>query len=280
MSQKGIIVFDIDGTLTHRLDQIDPRVVKMLEHLVLSNWQVALFTGRIFSFAYPLVQHFSFPYLLAVQNGADILEMPQKKRVRRCYLDEQVLPMIEEACQGEEEDFIIHAGIDQGDFCYYRKERFSPKMLEYLQIRESLSNAPWRNGPFVFKQGTTFPLINTFGKKQAMERIQKKIQMLDGVEISMIQDPVDPLYYLNLITHPQANKGEALLFVKQAYQVSFTIAAGDDQNDLKMLQAADLAIAVDGAPPALLKIADVIAKKPEQLGIIDAVEEAMARARR
>jgi len=280
MSSKGIIAFDIDGTLTHRLDTIDPRVVSMLERLVASNWQVALFTGRTFSFAQRIIKNFHFPYLLAVQNGADLLEMPNKKLIRRCYLNQKVLPLLEEASKKEAEDFIIFSGIDHGDFCYFRSDRFSSKMREYLKIRESLSEAPWRNGEFSFDPEDTFPLINTFGLKTAMERIQKKIQSLDGVEVSMIKDPVDPIYYLNSITHHQANKGEALRFARDHYKALLVIAAGDEQNDLKMLKEADLSIVIEDAPPPLLKIADILAKTPEKLGIIDAVEEAISRARR
>ena len=110
---KGLIAFDIDGTLSHRLDRIDTKVVEMLERLSTDQWQVALVTGRNFSFAWQILQNFSFPYLLAVQNGTDVLQMPEKKLLKRHYLDPQILPEIEEEYRGQKEDFILYAGMDK-----------------------------------------------------------------------------------------------------------------------------------------------------------------------
>ena len=52
---KGCIAFDIDGTLTHRLDWIDPKVIAALENLAAADWTIALLTGRIFSFAWKIL---------------------------------------------------------------------------------------------------------------------------------------------------------------------------------------------------------------------------------
>lgn len=277
---KGILTLDIDGTLTHRLDWVDPKVAKTLKDLSANGWHIALLTGRIFSFAWKILQSFEFPYLLAVQNGADIVAMPGKSHLIQHYFSADIIPQIEAAYVGEDEDFIIYAGIDHGDFCYYRPDRLSPKMIEYVKKLESLGAAPWRVSDFRFSSDRTFPLIKCFGKREAMKRVYDRLKENKNIEISLICDPVDPSLYLNLITHPEANKGDVVHFLREHFKASLVIAAGDDHNDIKMLKEADIGIAIETAPEEVLAYADIRARPANELGILRAIEEAIALAKR
>jgi len=273
---KGLLAFDIDGTLTHRLDWIDPKVVQFLKTLTEDKWQIAFLTGRTYAFAQRITRSFDFPYTIAYQNGADIFEMPSKKNLQRNFLSADFVPQIDEIYQGQHEDFIIYAGTDKGDFCYYRPERFSKKMLEYLKVLESLSDA-WQPSDFIFEKGTSFPLIKTFGEKKVVKELYDRLSAHRALEVSMIRDPIDPTLYLNLITDRQASKGHCVQFLREHFKPPKIIAAGDDHNDLKMLKAADIAIAIQTAPPEVLAVADVLAKPAQNLGIIQAVEVAIGR---
>lgn len=275
---KGILAFDIDGTLTHRLDWIDPKVVQYLEEKSNDGWIVALLTGRSFSFGTRIFQYITFPYVLCVQNGADILEMPQKKHIKSNYLGVDTVEALKEIYRDEKEDFVIHAGIDEGDFCYYRKEKFSPRFLPYIEKLSSLGAKPWQQSDFQFPKEKTFSLIKCFGDRDSMQRVNEKLKKIPNIECSMIRDPIDPSLFLNLVTHPEANKGSVLQYFRKHFQAPFVIAAGDQQNDEKMLKNADCKVVIEGAPEDLLKMADVVAKHPENLGIIEAVEEAITHA--
>lgn len=276
---KGIFALDIDGTLTDHLEEIDPKVAEALKEWA-KDWQVALLTGRIFSFAWKILKSLDFPYVVAIQNGADIISMPGKTKLAQNYLTPEILPAVEAAYQGEKEDFIIYSGIDEGDFCYYRPGKFSPQLLPYLQKLESLSAAPWKESDFQFSPKMRFSLIKCFGKEEAMQRVHEKLKKISGIEVSMIRDPVDPSLFLNLITHPHANKGEVVTFLRNHFQIPLVIAAGDDRNDLKMLKEADIRIVIDKAPAEVLSEADIFAKPANELGIIAALEEAVALAKR
>ncbi|MCB1117940.1 MAG: HAD family phosphatase, partial [Chlamydiia bacterium] len=73
MSKKqGLIALDIDGTLTDGSRLIPDQVVNYLHGLHDSGWQIALITGRMYSFAKRAIANMNFPYYLGIQNGADI----------------------------------------------------------------------------------------------------------------------------------------------------------------------------------------------------------------
>jgi len=277
---KGWIALDIDGTITDDTHSVPPAVSLYLGSLVEQKWQVMIITGRTFSFALSALKGLQFPYYLAVQNGADIIQMPQKKVIARYYLQgSRVIPALERVYQGKKEDYLIYAGFDKGDFCYWRPKHFSAKMIAYLQKLQALSPEPWQAvDSFAFEEKKSFPLIKCLGSKEVMESIENELKDFTEVEKTLIRDPLSENLYLLLITDVHATKGRALTqTVDGAERGQLIIAAGDDLNDLSMLKAADIGIAMESAPKALLQEADIVASRATELGIIKALKEAVSR---
>lgn len=273
----GWIALDIDGTITDETHHAPKNVIEFLHTLQEKGWEIVFITGRTFSFGYNVLKNFDFPFYLAIQNGADILMMPQKERVARHYLDENVLPILEKVYQGEKEDFLLYTGYERGDFCYYRPEKFSPAMAGHLQKIMPLSPEPWTPlKTFEFEKGIRFPLAKCLGNKEAMMRVNAKLQTVPNLSATMIRDPLGEDVYLNLVTARQATKGNALHIIKSAMgDGGPTIAAGDDMNDISMLATADVAIVIAGAPPEVLKLAHIVAEHKGKHGIIEALEQAI-----
>jgi hydroxymethylpyrimidine pyrophosphatase-like HAD family hydrolase len=79
-------------------------------------------------------------------------------------------------------------------------------------------------------------------------------------------------------THPEVSKGHAVLDFKRICGPSVkVIAAGDDNNDLPMLAAADVKVVMGTAPKTVLEVADIIAPPASQEGIIAGLTQAIAR---
>lgn len=277
MQHKGWIALDIDGTVTHDIHAIPSNVVRYLHSLVLQGWGLIFITGRTFSFAHSSLKSCDFPYFLAVQNGADILAMPAVKLLSRTYLEPDVIVHLENAYRGRAEDFIVYAGYEKGDFCYYRPSRFSPLFLEYLEKVKALAPEPWQAvTQFNFDPKLRFPLVKCFGTKEEMQEIFALLNPLASMHVTLIQDRVGENLYLNLVTAPFATKGHALERILEGSRGSCPlIVAGDDLNDSTMLQLADISIVMETAPHEMLQEADIIAPSAEKEGIIDALEEAL-----
>jgi hydroxymethylpyrimidine pyrophosphatase-like HAD family hydrolase len=273
----GWIALDIDGTITDESHHAPPQVVHFLHLLEEKGWELIFLTGRTYSFGYRVVKEFDFPFYLAVQNGADILYMPHKELIARHYLDNAVIPVLEKAYQGENQDFIVYAGYERGDLCYYRPERFSPALIEHLHKIMALSPEPWKSvRSFDFENGVSFPLAKCLGTKEAMQRINALLQVFPGVSATMIRDPLGEGIYLNLVTAEQATKGAALQIIKQVIgDGGPVIAAGDDLNDISMLQNADVKIVMASAPPEMHSMATILAGYGQHHGIIEALTKAI-----
>lgn len=274
---RGTIALDIDGTITDREHQIPDGVATYFENLHKEGWQFVFVTGRPFSFAMMTLPKLTFPYLLAVQNGADLIEMPERKRIDHAYLKIDVVEALAKLYEEEEGDFIVYAGFEHGDLCYYRPSRFSERMKEYLKEVEKLSASPWiALETFEIETQSSFPLIKCIGKEAVLKRFHEKLQTIPDLKTSLIRDPIDPSLHLILITHKEADKGiAAKKFVEKYGLKRPLITGGDDNNDIPLLKVGDVRIAMDGAPEALQNIAHIIAPPSDRMGIIQGLEEAI-----
>jgi hypothetical protein len=275
---KGWIALDIDGTITDDIHTVPEPVSAYLASLASDGWGIIFITGRMFHFAHNTLKTLTFPYYLALQNGADILRMPDQKLLLRNYLKiDTVLHLLEAIYREEEEDYLIYAGYERGDFCYWRPSRFSGEMRAFLQRLQKLTPQPWQAVEhFTFDANASFPLIKCLGSKEAMEKIEAKLLSHQGIATTLIKEPSKENLYLILITDHRATKGRALeQILKGQPRGELIIAAGDDLNDLSMLQIADVSIAMASSPPRLMQEADIIASHASERGIIEALKKAI-----
>jgi len=274
---KGWIALDIDGTLVDGMQPIPAPVAKYLEKLHENGWKILFTTGRTYSFAEREIKTIKFPFYLSVQNGADILSMPEKVVIDSAYLDSEVLHHVEKAYRKENDDCVVYAGFEKGDFCYYRPGRFAPHFQDYFEKLQALCKQPWQTiASFDELSGIKFPLVKCLGSEKTVRSVSKKLEEIPGLEVIVIRDSVAPLF-LGLVTDAHANKGRALhrILAKAGRKKSErVIAAGDDFNDISMLRLADIRIVMGTAPAAVQAEGDIIAKSAREMGILDALQEA------
>lgn len=275
---KGFLALDIDGTITDDPHHLPQQVATCLVEMHNTGWELIFLTGRNFQWAYSVLKHLSSPYLLALQNGALVLAMPERKILSTCYLDQTVLKPLEAICQEVGTDFIIYSGFEFGDVCYYRPKNFSQKALEYLQYRTELLKENWvAVDNFEHLPTLKFASIKFIEKWDLIQKIVLNVEETLHLHIPLNRDPVDESYFVAQATRAEANKGQVLnkLLAEKSWKGP-VIAAGDDASDLSMLKEATIKIAMANAPKELLAIADVIAPPASLNGIVTGLHHALA----
>ena len=142
----------------------------------------------------------------------------------------------------------------------------------------TLSSKPWIPlDDFSSLKEQRFPLIKCLGSFESMQKIEHRLKDVCDVHLTTIKDPTSQSAgYVLLITHKEASKGSALQFLRSIEQNdAIYIAAGDDMNDISLLQQADVAIAMADAPNSLQQIAHIIAGTACENGIINALNQAI-----
>ncbi len=277
LGMKGWIALDIDGTITLDKYSVPQAVTDYLRSLYKEGWNIAMATGRPFAFAAMALTDFDFPYVFLAQNGSLALEMPSKKILFKKYLTSSAIPILDRAYEGIDSDFLIYAGFEKGDFCYWRPHRFSPEDLEYLHDLQLRQKEEWQATDRF--DTDSFPLIKCFGHETRMKKVMERLKTLGDFQISKIRDPHAEGYHLLLVTDSRATKGDSLKEIfKLKGRGAKVIAAGDDENDITLLQAADIPIAMAHSPESLQKVASFIAPPTEDQGIIKALQMALRNA--
>lgn len=271
---KGIIALDIDGTVTAAAHDLDQTVADFFQALHQEGWVFLFVTGRTFHWGSSVLKGLTFPFYFAVQNGAFLVEMPSGKILVKELLGKEILPEMEKICQGEPSDYTLFSGYANQDKCYWRPQRFSQEMRDYLYKRIAYTQENWiAVENFTLEE---FAAVKCFGKRESAERIGQKIEEQLGLHAPLIRDPFDQEMYVIQATHPDAHKGTPVELTRQLLNFKGpVIAAGDDLNDLSLLEKADVSIAMKNAPQQLLNIADIIAPTALEQGIITGLKEAI-----
>ncbi|MBA3958499.1 MAG: HAD family phosphatase [Parachlamydiaceae bacterium] len=277
---KGIIALDIDGTTTVPGQPITQEVVSYLKNLTRDKWQLLFITGRTLHGSQELLSDLPFPYFLAVQNGAIILDMPSKKIVSRKYLHKSIIPMMHEICDGEPTDFVIFAGCERQDFSYYRPQYFSDELRKYINARAATFRETWRTvQSFDELDFDEFPSVKCFGLHHPSLKVAQRIEKQLGLHVPVIRDPFNSEYFVVQATHSEVSKGHALRTLQELLSNDgVVIAAGDDYNDCTMLDAADIKVVMATAPADMLMRADIVAPPAEQHGLIAGLNAAIVMA--
>jgi hydroxymethylpyrimidine pyrophosphatase-like HAD family hydrolase len=122
----------------------------------------------------------------------------------------------------------------------------------------------------------SFPLVKCFGPLERMEKIAKRLKALARFQVALMRNPFDPSGSIVLVTDKAASKGLSLQEVFRMFgRGPVVIAAGDDENDYSLLQAADIKIAMSHAPNVLQEFADILAPPTSKMGIIHALQMAI-----
>lgn len=274
---KGLLALDIDGTLTDQALTVPEPMSAYLTRLAQSGWQVAFLTGRPFSFAHAPLKNFSFPYYLAVQNGSTLLKMLEKEILYKIRISRAYLSQLVDLFSHHRLGFLIESGLEGGDKTYFCPSSYSHEELEYLKFREDLGQAPFVALPsFDALPLDAFPLIKLFGKEGDLKKACRKAVDLLSVKTSVVHDPFREGYAVGLLTAEGVDKARALrhLMALHAYKGKL-ITAGDDDNDREFLALGQVRIVMGDAPPSLLEMATIIAKPAKEMGLLQALEEAL-----
>jgi hydroxymethylpyrimidine pyrophosphatase-like HAD family hydrolase len=274
---KGIIALDIDGTITRSKHSLDVQVGNYLNQLIKQKWRLIFITGRTFSFAQPVIANLQGTFFLAVQNGAALYEMPQVRCIKKRYLPTGLLSKLDLLFQGSGCGILVESGRENADICYYKPSDFSEQELAYIDFRIQISPEKWIGiASFDALPISEFAVGKFFASEKLALEIAEKVLTLLALNVIVIKDPFRPGFHLAHVNDRATSKGEALTeFIAQHSAGLPIIAAGDDYNDVEMLEKSTVKVVMENGPDKLKQIADVVAPSVEKQGIIQGLEEAI-----
>jgi Cof subfamily protein (haloacid dehalogenase superfamily) len=160
----------------------------------------------------------------------------------------------------------VHAQCYADDQLYLEQiNRFSKRYTDLAQVEPKLVPSLRE----AFADRPTIKIVLVDDAERAAEHLEA-LRPLLGDRAYLTRSHVDFVE----VVDPHVNKGEALAFVARHYGVPLeeTLAIGDAWNDVPLLEAAGVGVAMGSAPPELRSRADAVVADVAHDGVAEAIE--------
>ncbi|HEX3721492.1 MAG TPA: HAD family hydrolase [Nitrolancea sp.] len=269
-----LLVLDIDGTLLNPSDIVTPVVHAAIAAARAAGVEVALATGRRLRSARRIVAEVGIRLPLVLSNGAlvwnteheqvmnQIAFTPEKLAIiaRESLLDNLAPVLMQGPRTGER--LVVPENAPQPEFV----NAFVGRRLEEVDLvpASELGNTP------------DVLTVDVFGPEQELRRLTSRFAALGFSVFHSGPFGMDPnfAHWAANIHMPGVSKasGVALLAADLGLTMSDVVAVGDGENDLPMLEAAGLGVAMGNASAYVRERADVVVRGHDEDGVAEAIE--------
>ncbi|MBR6115802.1 MAG: HAD family phosphatase [Oscillospiraceae bacterium] len=267
-----LIALDLDGTLLNSNKELTPRSRAALEAAAARGAEIVPATGRFYRAMPEAVRALPFVRWAITINGAAVRDVAAGRDIYR-----RTIPAAEAA--------EIMAFLDPLPVIYdayidgwgYMTAAMQEKAADYCPNPFSLEMIRTLRSPvpelkrYVLERGEGVQKVQFFTMDLALRgRMLRELDgRFEGIRTtSSVANNVE-------INHAQANKGDALAALATHLGIGLdrVMAFGDGLNDVQMLRAAGLGVAMGGAPEEVRACADLVADTCDSDGAARVIEE-------
>ncbi len=249
---KKIFFFDLDGTLLTSDKRISLKTLEALRKFTDAGNYFCINTGRAIESAKAVYSGLKLDFkgsFLCGSNGTQIFSVDEDKYVYRTGVPLELVPGILDLA----EEFDVHCHTYNEDHIVSRHDN------ECMKYYRRVIKTPLLITQDVLKEVTEPPskmISIELHDHEKQERFRMALQEMVGDKLTLLYS--NP-YYLEIFPS-EAGKGSVVKRLARYLGVDIrdTYAAGDEQNDISMIQEAGCGIAMINGTDAVREAADVV----------------------
>lgn len=269
-----LLAIDIDGTLVNSRDELTEATRRALFRAAEAGVRIVLATGRRYSRALPLVEPLGLDAPLVTASGALIKHPLDHRTLYQAAFDRQLLCDVLAIIERSGFEAVLYSdsyGLGYDFYCP-RLEVQQPELADYLQLNPGCH----RLWPALM----TDPPAGVFagfaiGKRDEMLALHEELQLRlpEKLYTHVLRSP-RYLGHMCEISPIGVTKWSGIQYVAQHWDIppEQMCAVGDDVNDLPMIEAAGLGVAMGNALPEVKAAADRIAPSHDDDGLVQVVD--------
>ena len=259
-----LVVTDIDGTIANKDAIISLNVRNTIKKLQDKGIKVVLATGRMFRATYPVLEdlHLDTP-IISYQGGLIKEFYGQQKVLYAKYTDKTLACEIIDYFRSKD----IHINVYVNDVLYVEKDdEYIKKYVDNRNIVYSVVND--------LKNVDMNGLHKVLGIDNDSDKILKATEELKEKYKKELYIIRSTPYYCE-VSNPEASKAAALNFLRDywGFEKEEVLAIGDQDNDIDMIEAAGIGVAMGNGTLKLKETADFITKSIDDDGFSYAMEK-------
>ena len=265
-----LIAFDLDNTLLNTKKEVTPETLRVLERAASLGMEIVPVTGRIWSAVPDSVKSMKFVRYAVTLNGAEIFDVVKNKTLAENLLSvERGITM----CHVCDDLGVVYDCIADG-------VRFMKR--ECYDNVESISSGEWQTKIIRDSAKPVDDIIAELAKTRGVQKMQ--IYTLDMTLRENLLHALPVVFPKALFTSSvannieindlAANKGDGLRLLAEKLNIpmSATMAFGDGLNDLSMIRAAGIGVAMGNACREVLEIADHVTSDCDHDGVAEGIK--------
>lgn len=260
-----LLCIDIDGTLLDDGKKIQPETIRCLKAASDKGMRIALSSGRMPAGVDLVEKELGIPCIKACSAGTCIF-------MGEDCISSEHMPnyMIKEVCQKLAEKHSVPLWIFHGrDWFVTGVDGYVEREMEIIPYRPKVVNAGQLADKWE-KEGKRPNKLLLAAEPDRIPAIYQEMEAQAWHEIDMARSAE---FFIEIFPHG-VNKGSALLAIcrKLGVMPEETIAVGDQELDIPMLEAAGFGIAMGNAVAQLKEKADFVTKSNNESGIAYALD--------
>ncbi len=273
-SKHSLFFCDLDGTLLKDDSTVSPAMREALIRMAKAGTRLVISSGRPLPSIQNVIREegIACPHMLiSANNGAIIHDCDSGQNIWECRLSGSDVALIVQKAM--EAGIHIQGYTDSEIVCRSATE----EVRKYME-RNRMTILCADDLAAALPGGSIKMLAIHLTDKSVLERFQAEL-LSDAALQDRVQAAFSSDQFLEILPI-EAGKGTALRFVADYLPVlrTRTYAAGNEQNDVSMLQAAHVGIAVANAVPEAKEAADIITQKSnDEDGLLEIIEGIQAK---
>jgi Cof subfamily protein (haloacid dehalogenase superfamily) len=255
-----LIALDLDGTVIGPNLVVRDRVRESIIRAQAQGIAVTIVTGRMFAAARPFAEALGITGPIVCYQGAGIFEVGSGALVQQTPLAQDVTRLVLDRAQTDG----FHAQCYADDRLYVQEmNAFAKKYMQLSRVQPIV--VPSLRAEFADRPTLKIVLVEA----ERATAYTETLKTLLGASAYVTRSHPDFVEVLD----PNVDKGRALHWVAAHYGVPIdaTLAVGDSWNDLPLLGAAGIGVAMGSAPAEVLERADAVVADVEHDGVAVAI---------
>lgn len=284
-SRVRLLVFDVDGTLTNASHEVPEATRSAVERLRAAGVRMMIATGRRYRDALPVARQLGIDVPLVSASGALVKRPSDHLTLARATFAPGVLPAILRLIGERGHEAILYSDSYAEGFDFHCRsladatvgpEAFGGGLREYLgrnrllaDVRPELHESP-PDGVFAgFVMG---PQAEMAALEAGLDAALPGRLSLHTIKSPRYRD------WMCEIAPAGVTKWSGVMSVATAWGIAADeiCAVGDDVNDIPMIRAAGIGVAMGNARPEVMAVADLVVGSNDGCGITDVADMVLA----
>ena len=270
-SDIKLAAIDLDGTLLSDRKSLCSGADETIINANKNGLHIIPITGRPYYGIPKCVKELGVSDYYITSNGAQIIDAKTEKSIYSLTLSNEKTRAVMEILRSFScifEPFCDGVGYSEQHIYDFYMERFKGTPLEeyFVSSRKICSGY---DEIFSDSSKCADEFFVTCPDEETRSRLIDEVEKLGNIQFCTHRDK-----FLE-ISEKGADKGSALKYIcaRLGLDISQTIAFGDGENDILLLEAAGIGVAMENAEPRLKKHADIIAKSNNENGVCEIIKE-------